>query len=283
MNLTNLDPIPPIKPITRPAALPQSRRRPWTLLLALLALAAGGVVTWAGPRFWQGGVAVTVSFPEAHGLRPGAPVRCQGVEVGKVTQVALARNHRVAVRLVLHPDSAGLARRGSRWWIARPLFRLADGLTGLDTALGDGYVAVQPGTGEPVGDVEGEESPPQPEPAPGSLRLSLRAKHRPDGARVGAPVTCRGITIGRVTGAELARDGSKVRIRVQIDPPYVHLVRQGIRFRDVDLVTTKGSIVAANFRAQVNLQALAGGLDMEAATVSGPPIPEGTELDLAGP
>jgi paraquat-inducible protein B len=239
---------------------------------------ASALIAWSGQRWLDRGTAVRISFDAAHGLKRGAAVRCRGVRVGTVQEVALADGlggAEVVVRLA--PEGAGLARAGSRWWIARPVLDW-HGVSRLDAALGDAYLEVVPGTGEPATVFRGEEVVPQPAPQPGSRSVRVWTRQRRGGLRPGAPVTCRGMVIGRVQAVRLAADGRRVLADLTVEPAYAGLAQRGARFHPIEATVVKGSVV--DFSVQFSPEALAGGVALEPPTTPGPPLEANEEVEL---
>jgi paraquat-inducible protein B len=279
MTIQQVDP--PSAPAGPPARAPENApRRPgrWLALVGL-AILTSGLVAWAGQRRLDRGAQVRVSFHAAHGLKHGSPVRCRGVRVGTVQQVVLAEGLAgVEVVVRLSPEAASLARGGSRWWIAHPVLDWSQGVRGLDTALGDAYLEVLPGDGEPARAFRGDEAPPQPAPPPGSRSVRVWARHRRGGLRPGAPVTCRGIAVGRVQGVALAADGQRVQADLSVEPKYAHLIQRGARFRLIEPVVFEGNLMSAS--VQLNPEALAGGVALEPPATPGPPLEANAEVEL---
>jgi hypothetical protein len=175
------------------------------------------------------GVPLQVAFQQARGLRPGAVVRCRGVDAGTVRAVALSPDgDKAIVRLLLDPAAARHARVDSAFWIVTPRFGgLADGLSGLDTLVRDAYVAFSTpagaGTPLPAGSlVTGRERPPADDaddtlepPAHGDLLMTLLAPEN-HGLRPGSRVVHRGVDVGDVRRIALAQDGSHVEVALRI-------------------------------------------------------------------
>jgi paraquat-inducible protein B len=184
----------------------------------------------------------------------------------------------VEVLVRLAPEGASLARAGSRWWVARPILDWSQGVRGLDAALGDAYLEVLPGEGEPAQEFRGEEAPPQPAPSPGSRSVRVWARHRRGGLRPGAPVSCRGIQVGRVQTVQLAANGQRVQAVLSIEPPFTGLVQRGTLFRLTEPVVFEGNLMSASI--QLNPEAIAGGVAIEPPATPGPPLDANAEVEL---
>jgi paraquat-inducible protein B len=258
------------------------RRRGLGWLVAAGVAVTAGVLAASGYKYFRnGGNPVTIHFQDARGLRAGADLRYRGVPIGRVTEVRVRPDlGGVDVRVAITDHADRVARKGSRFWIVRPNVSMATGVSGLDTAIGDKYVAVLPAAaGEPAAEFEGAEEPPLAEPAPGSGTFQLKVK-KPDLAstvRVGAPVTCCGVRIGQVQTVELANGGRELRATVCIEPGHAKLVRQ------------KSSFVALKiFRSgsgwglpSLDLQALGGGVELQVPEKPGEPPAKGQVFELS--
>ena len=216
---------------TPPMDYPEARRVPrrggwWWWLLPLAALAGAGWLLL--DQYGARGPEIVVAFSQGHGIKVGDALRYRGIQVGRVSRVGLAGDLdgvRVVVRL--QPDTASLARAGSRFWIVRPRLDLS-GAEGLETVVGARYLAVLPGDGPPARAFQGLPGAPR-IPEPDALEIVLGAPGRGN-LREGAPVTYRQVTVGSITAVALARDASHVQARVAIHPDYRGLIRANTRF-----------------------------------------------------
>lgn len=177
------------------------------------------------------GPTVTIHFPEGHGLKSGDVVRHRGIEVGAVSEVALSDDlTQITATVILTPGASGLAREGTRFWIVRPQLSLT-GVSGLETAVGSKYIAVSPG--EAAGSkrlaFDGLASAPPDSDSSEGLDLVLRSDGL-HGVTVGAPVTWRGIEVGRILSTGLSPDARFVDIHARIFSEYRRLVRPGSKF-----------------------------------------------------
>ena len=127
--------------------LPARRGR----LIWLIPFLAAAVTIWVSvDALLSRGPQIEIEFLDAHGLEAGDPVRCHGVEVGRVRDVMfdwLDGQGRVRVIADLEADAGPLLRAGTRFWIQRPELDFG-GIRGLDTVVGPRYLALIPGTGD---------------------------------------------------------------------------------------------------------------------------------------
>lgn len=230
-----------------PHAYHRRTRRPgWVWLIPLVALGFAGWLAfdeWVlGPR------SLTVHFPSAEGIKPGAPVRYRGVQVGSVETIALDADLGGATLVLDMTALKGRLGEGTRIWIERP--GLAPGQLG--SLISGPYLAIAPaGEGE-IDELDGLAEAPIPEPDEPGLVLVLTDEDA-EGLKPGAPVRFRGMDVGRVLGRRFAEDGS-VEFPVFVEGEHAGLVREATVFwRTGGLAVSTG----------------AGGLDVDLPSLTG--------------
>ncbi|MFO0935989.1 MAG: MlaD family protein [Gemmataceae bacterium] len=110
-----------------------------SVVLGCTGLAAVGLSAIAVRQgIWAETVPVCVSFPEAHDVVPGTPVRVRGVEAGHVVAVEYPQND--------HPQAAVMVRMSLNKSFAGRLY--ADGSAGIHNTglLGAKVIAISPGS-----------------------------------------------------------------------------------------------------------------------------------------
>ncbi len=169
---------------------------------------------------------IRIQFPAGEGLESGDTVRYRGISVGEVTYVELSESIDtvwVGVRLV--GAARALARAGTQFWIERPRIDLTE-IRGLETLIGGRYIAIQPtaDNAEPQSEFTGLAEPPPLPRRDGSLEIELDAPNRLGLVRA-APITYRGLEVGRVSTVGLSGDGTTVKVNAVVDAEYADLVR----------------------------------------------------------
>ena len=185
-------------------------------------------MAWSLP---ERGINIDIHFPEGHGLEAEDAVRFRGIDVGIVEEVQLnADLTGVDVRVNLKPFAQELAREGTRFWIVRPELSLA-GISGLDTAVGHKYIGLLPGEPDAVfqRSFQGLAVSPPDAFAVGGMEIIIRGD-RKHSVSTGAPVTCRGVEIGRILSVGLSQDGRFVDVRARIFEKYTSLVTTKSKF-----------------------------------------------------
>ncbi|MEX1044727.1 MAG: MlaD family protein, partial [Chthoniobacterales bacterium] len=182
------------------------------------------------------GEPVTISFPNGRGLRAGQTrMTYFGIPVGMVTAVAVAGGQ-VQVTARFDPGFEFLRSGGSRFVLVEPEISL-QGISGLETLITGVVIECEPGHGGsletkfagivPKGDdtaaaVTAEET---------SFRMRLESDRTQQLDR-GAPVTYRGVKIGRVREQSLTPEG-KPYLEIGIDRAKSGLLKTSSRFWSV--------------------------------------------------
>jgi paraquat-inducible protein B len=227
--------------------LPKSRverRRPWLQLMWVVPVVAIGVAAWlVNQRVSQYGPEITIQFKDGGGLRVGqTPIKYRGVQVGEVTGLEIGedRGH-VLVKARMQRTAAGLASKGTVFWIVRPQVGWGN-VTGLNTVISGPEIHLLAGKGEEeVTEFVGLERAPLAMGANG-LRIILKAE-RPSSLRPNSPVFYRGVEVGVVRDVELSADSTAADLHLIIWQRYAALVRTGSSFWDVSGVSIKGGLL----------------------------------------
>lgn len=216
-------------PETRPsgAALPEARQRRtrwpgWVWLIPLVALGFAGwlvVEQWViGPR------PLSVHFSSVEGIKPGAPVRYKGVQVGSVSSIRLDKDLSGATLVLDMTALKGRLGDRTRIWIERPSFS-PDRISNL---ISGPWLAILPGGEGEVKGLEALEAAPILIPdAPG--RIFVLQAEDGKGLSSDAPVKFRGMQVGHVLGRRFGEDG-RVEIPIFVEEPHAGLVREATIF-----------------------------------------------------
>jgi paraquat-inducible protein B len=199
----------------------------WAWVFPLIALAAAawmyaGYVRSLGPE-------IEIRFTDAPGIEAGkTPLIFRGVVAGRVTRVDLDEQlSKVLVTVRLEKFAAGLAVDTSDFWIDRPVVSL-QGVSGLTSLIQGNSLQARMGTGPRRTEFAGLDSSPVIEPDETALTIRLRAEEGQTIER-GAPVTFRGVVIGRVRTQSLDEQGQP-GLDIDIEEQHGDLVRESSRF-----------------------------------------------------
>lgn len=230
----------------------------------------------------QDSTEVRVLFPAGEGLASGDPVRYLGIDVGEVTYVELSDDlHAVWVGVRLVGSAQKLARLGTQFWIERPRLDISE-VRGLDTLVAGRYLALEP----PLGDTElassfsGLSEPPPLMRREGSLELELEARQRMGLVR-GAPITYRGLEVGRVANVGLANDGASVTILAIIEPEYTDLVRTNSVWWSTGGIKLDANLTGVNVSMDSFTAWLRGGLSFATPNAPGEKVATGYRFGVA--
>ena len=205
-----------------------ARRSWWPGWIWAVPIAAVGIVLWLLLRSISSrGIDVTVIYNDAAGMQAGdTRVMYHGVEVGRVTSVALASDDwHVVVHLDIDSQLAPKINTGTRFVLEglRPSFSDVSSLRAL---IAGPTIVMVPGPGKPAQRFIGTEGGPRE-----TLAVSLPYQVNFDGAvgqlKAHAPVMLRGFTVGEVTSIGLSVDPQTGRISTPVllalDPTRFHL------------------------------------------------------------
>ena len=183
-------------------------------------------------NFSSQGPIAQVRFETADGIAADkTEVRCRSVRVGVVKDVKLAEDlNSVVVTLELTPDSDGLLRNGTNFWVVRPRVSSTD-ISGLGTLITGAYIELDPGPldGLEINHFNGAEIPPATNRNIPGRRLNLIADEA-GSLTVGSPIFYRGFEVGRIESRTLDRAGSGVSYEAFIQDKYRDLVKKNSRF-----------------------------------------------------
>ena len=268
----------------RAAIVPSPGPAPWKpylvwMIPALAAVAAVWVV-WGSVA--DRGRVITVTFADGRGIEVGDELRYHGIHAGEVESVTLTGDlSAVSVDVRLTPESDGLAREGTRFWIVRPQADLT-GIAGLETVVGSKYLTLIPGPdeGSLESDFVGLEEAPLPDlEFAGGIEIVLQSAQA-IGLRAGVGVYYRGVRIGGVIETGLARDGSAVETRIYVRPSSRHLIREQTVFWNAGGVQIVGGLTELSVHIGSVETLVRGGIGVSVPPEPGEEVPAGHRFEL---
>lgn len=211
------------------AAVASGRSRQISLawLFPVIALAAAG---WMfATHVMSRGPEIRISFVDAPGIEAGkTPLIYRGVVAGKVMKVDLNSDLTEALVTVrLEKSAAGLASEGSDFWIERPVLSL-QGASGLTSLIQGNSIRARMGTGKRQNQFRGLESSPVLSMEDSAVHVKLQCDETQPLDR-GAPVTFRGVKVGRVREQSLSEQG-KPFVYLEIEKSKARLLKTSSRF-----------------------------------------------------
>ena len=206
------------------------------------------------------GIRIQIGFASAENLAVDAPLRYQGITIGRITAIKLDPNsHRVAVAALVNSPYSYLIRQGSSFWVVKPRLGLTSS-ENLETLLTGSYIQIKPGPGAPQSQFIGLEREPLLLDSGDGYSFILESP-RLGSLKKGSPVYFRQLPIGRVAGFALAADASLVEIHISIDANYAPLVRENSRFWSVSGIDLDISLFGGTQISTESVESiLAGGI-----------------------
>lgn len=216
----------PTATVSKQRGLLQSK---FWILTALALLVAIGLAWWTMPK---AGTKISIHFPDGHGLHEGDPVRYRGINVGVVKDIHLGGDDGVDVEVMMDQSAARrLLTNGANFWIVRPQLDLT-GVSGLETAVGPKYIAVEPDslTLESMPrKFEGLPDVPQRSGERRGTEIVFQADEQ-FGVNPGSAVSYRGFKVGKILDVRLSEDARHVHFQAVIDYPHQRLVTSKSKF-----------------------------------------------------
>ncbi len=260
-----------------PPVIERRRRRPSSVWLIPTIAALLGL--WLVYDFYTSkGPLAEVRFETAEGLvAQKTEVRCRSVKVGTVEAVRLS-DDLAAVIVELRVDLAAkdLLREDSRFWVVRPRVG-ATGISGLETIVSGAYLELDPGVSEAMGyTFAGLEHPPvTPQGVPG-IHLTLEAAEA-GSLGPGAPVTYKGIEVGKIESLAFDSGRRLVTFGVFIHAPYDEFVTANTRFWNASGISAQVGATGISLDTGSLHSLLVGGVsfDVPRGMRPGPPAEDG--------
>jgi paraquat-inducible protein B len=187
------------------------------------------------------GPEITIQFTDGNGLKPGQTgVVIHGVKVGEVSAVDLADDEKqVIVHVHLERKYAGVAKKGTQFWVVRPEVSI-QAISGLGAILSGPYIEALPGGGDSASDFVGMDSAP---PLPGRGMHFVLVTDRVEKVQPESPVTYRGIQVGAVQNIGLSDDSQHAMVHIFIEQRYTPLVTSNSQFWVVSGADIHGGII----------------------------------------
>lgn len=263
-----------------PVIVACERRLSLAWVVPLLAIVVAGLLAYQAWK--ERGVAVFITFDDAGGLRQGDALVYRGIRVGDIRDIRLSPELAdVVIEARLRPEAEGLAREGTRFWVARPQVSL-EGVSGLDTLLGPTYLNVLPSEkpGKPESRFVGLADTPL-DSSESGLHVVLRLARRGT-ISTGSPILYRDVPVGQVDGVRLAADARWVEVDATIREEHAHLVRSKTRFfKAIGIGVDFGWFQGLSVRAE-SLEALVNGaLAFATPEKPGEVVGDGVMFDVA--
>lgn len=177
-------------------------------------------------------VLLTLHMENGAGIGRGTRIRYRGIVIGRIISVELDQDlEHVRARAGVMRKTARLFTEHSTLWLVEPQIGLS-GARHLETILTGPYIDVRPGPGRPATEFTVQSRTTASSVPASGLNVVLETP-RLGSLKRGSPVYFRQISVGRVTGFDLAPDARNVLVHVNIRPEYERLVYTGTKFWNV--------------------------------------------------
>lgn len=202
----------------------------WIIPLLALFIAFG--VAWQS--YNARGPVIIVSFMDGSGIAAGeTKLKYRDIEVGEVEEVGFSDGlGEVEVHIRLEKDIAEYVDESSVFWIVEPEVT-AQGISGLSTVLSGVYIEGSWDTevGEYANTFRGANVAPLIKPGDSGLQIAFRTTA--NGTLTdNAPILFRGIQVGQVGRAQIARSGAFAITEGLIYEEHRNLINSSTRFWD---------------------------------------------------
>jgi paraquat-inducible protein B len=250
----------------------------WVIPLLALVVAFG--VAWQS--YSARGPLIIVSFEDGAGIAAGeTKLKYRDIEVGDVEEVSFNEGlTSVEVHIRLKKDVAPYVDESSVFWIVQPEVT-AQGISGLSTVLSGVYIEGS-WDSEIGGEAEtfrGSNVAPLIRPGLDGLQIAFRTTT--NGTLTdNTPIVFRGIEVGKIGRAQIARSGAFAIVEGLIYDEHRHLVNSSTRFWD----TSGFDVSIGPSGAEINFSSLAtlvgGGITFDTFVSGGAPVLDGEVFDV---
>jgi len=202
--------------------------------------------------------AIQITFENGQGLLAGeTQARYLGVPVG-IVEAVRARDGKVQATVRFEAGYDFLRREGSDFSIVRLDVSL-NGVSGVETVVSGVYIECVPAPGGRLAESFSAVTPAKAEfqeEAESDFEVTVTTART--NIAVNAPVTYRGIEVGKVARKSLSPDARKVSLAVMINPLYASLIRTNTKFWDAGGIRASLGFFAIKVQT-ASLDALARG------------------------
>ncbi len=249
-------------------------------IIPVLALLAALGVAWQA--YSARGPLIVVSFADGSGIAAGeTKLKYRDVEVGEVEKVGFGEDLTVVqAHIRLQKDIAPYVDANSVFWIVQPEVT-AQGITGLSTVLSGVYIE-----GSWDSDIDqfadhfrGSDVAPLIKPGESGLQIAFRTTTN-GSLTDNAPILFRGIEVGQVGRAQIARSGAFAITEGLIYEEHRHLINSSTRFWE----TSGFDVSIGPAGAEINFSSLAtlvgGGITFDTFVSGGDTVRDGEVFEV---
>ena len=249
-------------------------------IIPLLALVVAFGVAWQS--YSARGPVIIVSFEDGAGIEAGeTKLKYRDIEVGEVEEVSFSSGlGRVEAHIRLKKDIATYVDSSSVFWIVQPEVT-AQGISGLSTVLSGVYIegSWDGDAGTPSATFRGSDVAPLIKPGKNGLQIAFRTTT--NGTLTdNTPILFRGIEVGKIGRAQIARSGAFAIVEALIYQEHRHLINSSTRFWD----TSGFDVSIGPSGAEIDFSSLAtlvgGGITFDTFVSGGDSVVDGEVFDV---
>lgn len=209
----------------------------------------------------HGGSSFLLTADAADGIKVGTNVVFRELPVGEVEEVKLTDDG-VAVHIRMDTPYSGLIGTNAQFWTEGAELSLSK-ISHPERLISGKVIRFTPGSGAPQTQYPLLAAAPELDGTP--LNITLVADDNP-GAAVGAEIRYRNVTIGHVTGVDLAKDFSQVQVSADIEAPFKTLITQGSEFIVQPPLQVKASMEGVELKGTDVNNLTKGRIDLQTGT-----------------
>ena len=249
-------------------------------IIPLLALIVAFGVAWQS--YNARGPVIIVAFEDGSGIAAGeTKLKYRDIDIGEVEKVGFSEGLSVVeAHIRLDKDIAQYVDASSVFWIVEPEVT-AQGVSGLSTVLSGVYIegSWDEEIGSEASRFRGSDVPPLIKPGDSGLQIAFRTTTN-GSLTDNAPILFRGIEVGKVGRAQIARSGAFAISEAIIFEEHRHLINSSTRFWEA----SGFSVSVGPTGAEIDFQSLAtligGGVTFDTFVSGGDTVRDGEVFEV---
>tara|TARA_B110000879_G_scaffold35838_1_gene49496 strand:+ start:1724 stop:3808 length:2085 start_codon:yes stop_codon:yes gene_type:complete len=249
-------------------------------LIPLLALVVAFGVAWQS--YSARGPVIIVTFKDGSGISAGeTKLKYRDIDVGEVEKIGFSAGlTEVEAHIRLEKDIAEYVDASSVFWIVEPEVT-AQGITGLSTVLSGVYIegSWDEEVGTPSSEFRGSDVAPLIKPGNTGLQIAFRTTTN-GSLTDNAPILFRGIQIGKVGRAQIARSGAFAISEALIYEEHRHLINSSTRFWETSGFTFSVGPTGAEIDFQSLATLIGGGVTFDTFVSGGDSVRDGEVFEV---
>lgn len=249
-------------------------------IIPLLALVVAFGVAWQS--YNARGPVITVTFKDGSGIAAGeTKLKYRDIEVGEVEEVGFSEGlGEVEVHIRLSKGISQYVDSSSVFWIIEPEVT-AQGVSGLSTVLSGVYIegSWDEEIGEPGTRFRGSDNAPLIKPGESGLQIAFRTTTN-GSLTDNAPILFRGIQVGQVGRAQIARSGAFAVSEAIIYEEHRHLINSSTRFWEASGFSFSVGPTGAEIDFQSLATLIGGGVTFDTFVSGGDAVRDGEVFEV---